>query len=64
MARKEKSFLSKVQKEKHIIKCPVCNQPITPVLFVDSVRSEATGAWRFNERKIKLCKCNEKEVWG
>ena len=64
MARKEKSFLAKVRKEKMIIKCPVCNQTITPIIFIKSVQSESSGAWKFNERNIKLCKCNEKEVFG
>ena len=64
MPRKEKSFLSKVRKEKMVKKCPVCEKLITPILFVKSVQSEISGAWRFSERSIKLCKCNEKEVWG
>jgi len=64
MARKEKSFLAKVRKEKMVIKCPVCSKTITPIIFVKSVQSEISGACKFNERIIKLCKCNEKEVFG
>ncbi len=64
MARKEKSFLAKVRKEKMIIKCPVCSKAITPIIFVNSVQSEISGAWKFNKRIVKLCKCNEKEIFG
>jgi len=64
MARKEKSFLAKVRKEKMVMKCPVCSKPFTPIIFIKSVQSEISGAWKFNERIIKLCKCNEKEVFG
>ena len=64
MAKKEQTFISKVKKEKMVINCPVCKQIVTPIIFVKTVQSEISGAWKFNERSIKLCKCNEKEVLG
>jgi len=61
-----RSFTDKVAKmaEKAAGNCPVCGKPITPVLYVTSVKSPRTGAWKFNQRTIKLCKCNEAEIMG
>jgi len=66
MAKKSKTFVDKLAKtsEKAANNCPVCGKPITPVLYVTSVKSPRTGAWKFNQRTIKLCKCNEKEILG
>ena len=64
MARKDKSFAAKVHKEKKVNICPVCESTINSILLVKSVKSEVTGAWKFNEKNVGVCKCNEKEVWG
>lgn len=61
---KDRSFTAKLKKEKQEFICPICNQPIRSVLFVNSVRVENTNTWKFNESHIQVCKCNEKEVWG
>ncbi|MFC1562745.1 hypothetical protein ACFL4Z_01685 [candidate division KSB1 bacterium] len=63
MAKKGTSFLSKVRKEKTEVICPVCGKSISYLLFVKSVKSEVTGAWRFNKKNLGVCKCNEEEVW-
>jgi len=64
MAKKEKSFAAKVKKVKDVKICPVCEKPVTSLLLVKSVKSETTGAWKFKEKNIGVCKCNETEIWG
>ena len=63
---KDRSFASKVAKAhadvgKH---CPKCGNVIAPHKFVTSERSKSTGAWKFAERVVGVCKCNEREVLG
>ena len=59
---KAKTFADKVAKstldfKKH---CPKCGEAINTVQLVKAERSNR--AWRFNERYVGVCKCNEKEV--
>lgn len=63
---KAKSFVDKVAKSaqdysKH---CPECGESIVTVKLVTSERSAKTGAWRFNQRFVGICKCNQKEIFG
>ncbi|MFC1558834.1 hypothetical protein ACFL40_05725 [candidate division KSB1 bacterium] len=64
MAKKERTFASKLNKENTAEKCPVCNQQISSVKLIKSVQTEDTGAWKFQENHVKMCKCNQKEVMG
>ena len=64
MAKKERTFASKLNKEDTTDKCPVCNQQLSSVKLVESVISEDTGAWKFQENHVKVCKCNQNEVMG
>ncbi len=57
---KQQTFLDKLTKVKapsDKIKCPACKQEsaVTYARFVDSRISEKTGAWKFLERKVRLC---------
>ena len=45
-------------------KCPVCDTVFQPILLVTSERSQVTKSWAFNERNVKVCKCNEKQIYG
>jgi uncharacterized OB-fold protein len=45
-------------------KCPKCGEMFQPILMVTSERSSHSGAWKFNERRIQVCKCNEKKVYS
>jgi len=45
-------------------KCPVCGTVYQPVKLVSSERSHSGSGWKFNERQIQICKCNEKEVYA
>ncbi len=60
---KVKSFADKVAKNtmdfhKH---CPKCGEAINTIQLVKAERS-AANSWRFNEKYVAVCKCNEKEV--
>jgi hypothetical protein len=61
---KAKSFADKVAKasidfHKH---CPKCGGPINTIHLVTSEKSGHSNAWRFREKDVGVCKCNEKEV--
>jgi len=62
---KKTDFAGKVKKagQEKGIKCPKCGTVKTPTLYVQSVRS-AHGSYRFNQQRIQLCKCNEKQILG
>ena len=63
---KAKTFAVKLAKSgmdytKH---CPTCGESISTIKLVTSERSEKTVAWRFNQKFVGICKCNQKEVIG
>jgi hypothetical protein len=45
-------------------KCPVCGTIFQPILMVTSERSKVSQSWKFNERRVQVCKCNEKQVYA
>jgi hypothetical protein len=49
--------MSKVEAHSEKVKCGACKQEsvVTYAKFVDSKVSEKSGAWKFLERKVKLC---------
>jgi hypothetical protein len=63
---KAQSFADKVSKASLAkgAKCPVCGTIRQPVLLVTSERSSTAGTWKFNERRVQVCKCNEKEIYA
>jgi uncharacterized protein (DUF2225 family) len=63
---KRQSFAAKVAKAAATkgVKCPVCGTVFQPILFVSSEWSKVAASWKFNERRIQVCKCNEKEVYS
>ncbi|HXF99609.1 MAG TPA: hypothetical protein VNL69_02440 [Bacteroidota bacterium] len=63
---KQQSFADKASKsaQQKGAKCPVCGTIYQPVLTVTSEYSKQTGSWRFNERRVQVCKCNEKAVFA
>ncbi len=60
---KAKSFADKVAKNAMDFKkhCPKCKEPYANIQLVKAEKS-ASGSWRFNDRHVAVCKCNEKEV--
>jgi hypothetical protein len=63
---KQQSFADKVTKAAAMkgSKCPVCGTIYQPLLLVSSERTEAKKSWKFNERRVMVCKCNEKQVYN
>ena len=64
---KDRSFASKVSKahgDTSADHCAKCGEIITTVKVVASEKSSATGAWRFRDNFVGVCKCNENEVYG
>lgn len=64
MAKKQ-DFVSKTQKlARHGKSCPVCGEFYSHIKTVNMTVSDKTGAQRFVEKNIAVCKCNEKEIYG
>ena len=63
---KQQSFADKATKAAAMkgSKCPVCGTIFLPILMVSSEKSRMASSWKFNERRIQVCKCNEKEVYA
>ncbi len=63
---KQQSFADKAAKAALMkgAKCPVCGTIYQPVLFVRSERSKVASSWKFNERRVQICKCNEKQFYS
>lgn len=55
--------LSKGQRRSKVI-CTKCNTEYSFILHVISEKSEKTGAYRFNQRQMRVCKCNEKQIYN
>lgn len=55
--------LSKGQRRSKVI-CPKCNNEFSFILHVTSEKSKKSGAYRFNQRQARVCKCNEKEIYN
>jgi len=65
---KDRSFAAKVAKgaKDHLKarQCPKCGEVMSVVKVVASEPKESKGSWRFREKFVNVCKCNEKEVYG
>lgn len=61
---KAQSFAEKAAKAGKLKykKCPKCDTMMEPFLVVTTEMSKS-GNWKFIQRRIKVCKCNEKEVF-
>lgn len=65
---KDRSFAAKVAKgAKEQLKakqCPKCGEVMTTVKLVASEPKNEASSWRFKEKIVSVCKCNEKEVYA
>ena len=62
---KDKSFAAKMGKSaKDEGICPLCGEIKNSVLVVASEKKENTESWKFKEKMVQVCKCNEKEVYA
>lgn len=61
---KDQSFADKFSKSSHDFNkhCDACGEAITAVKYVTTERSEKTGAVRFNQQFVGVCKCNENDL--
>lgn len=63
---KIKTFADKMAKSAQDLSkhCTKCGESIATVKLVTSERSEKTKAWRFKNKLVRVCKCNEAEIIG
>ena len=66
MPKKERTFVAKLAHEArktHKEECPVCGKDRVAVVVYAAVYNDE-GIWRPQRRRMKLCDCNRKEVYG
>jgi uncharacterized OB-fold protein len=63
---KQQTFADKAAKAAQMkgAKCPVCGTIFQPLLVVSSEPSKTSGSVKFNERRVNVCKCNEKAIYA
>jgi|WetSurMetagenome_2_1015567.scaffolds.fasta_scaffold860366_2 hypothetical protein len=63
---KAKTFADKIAKQQHDFTkhCRVCGESMSPVRLVVSELSDKTKSWKFSNKFVGLCKCNEKTIFG
>ena len=64
---KDQSFAAKVAKAAASEKgnhCPTCGEIYHNVQLVASQKSEIRNSWKFVQKFIPVCKCNQTEVYG
>jgi len=62
---KQQSFADKAAKAAMMkgSKCPKCGDIYQPILMVSSELSPK-ATWKFAERRVQVCKCNERQVYA
>jgi hypothetical protein len=61
MAKKQ-SFADKASKKRQVNICPVCSGEITHIKLMKAVKRD--GNWRFTNKPVGVCKCNEAEIYS
>ena len=62
---KDKSFAAKMAKgAKNDGTCQQCGEQKNTVLVVGSEKNELKDSWKFKEKIVRVCKCNEAEVYA
>jgi hypothetical protein len=63
---KTQSFADKATKAAAMkgAKCPTCGGIYQPLLVISSERSKVSSSIKFNERRVQVCKCNEKQIYS
>lgn len=64
MAKKAKTFAEKAMKKSLHEVCSVCGQEYSAVKLVKSEKKGTSNNWQYVEKIVKVCKCNEKEVYS
>lgn len=66
MPKKERTFAAKLAHETRTVHkemCPVCGKEKTAVVYIASLKG-AKDTWRPQRRRVKVCDCNRKEIYG
>jgi hypothetical protein len=63
---KDRSFSAKVAKSQATPSrvCPVCKEAQNTLLLIQSAQNGDKASYRFKEKFVAVCKCNEKEILG
>ena len=61
---KRQSFADKASKKSHVKICPVCNSQVDAYRMVDPTITTDKKSWKFKDKIVEICKCNEKEILG
>ena len=64
VARKTKSFADKALSRSDVVICPVCGEEKHNLVVVEPKRNPETENYRYSRNKVKVCKCNENEVYA
>ncbi|MDZ7724002.1 MAG: hypothetical protein U5R06_14625 [candidate division KSB1 bacterium] len=61
---KNQSFAQKIAKSAGQTKshCPECGEAFRSLHVIDTVRNERDTGYKFQERYMRVCKCNENEL--
>lgn len=66
MPKKERTFAAKLAHEARKVTketCPECGKERLPAVWYAALYNE-DGYWRPQRRRIKVCDCNRKEIYG
>ena len=66
MPKKERTFAAKLAHEtriSHKEMCLVCGMEKVPIVYI-AARTGSKETWRPQRRKVKVCDCNRKEIYG
>jgi hypothetical protein len=66
MPKKERTFAAKLAHEtrvSHKETCPVCGKERVPVVYI-AARAGLKNTWRPQRRRVKICDCNRREIYG
>jgi hypothetical protein len=61
---KRQSFADKASKKVHTTVCQVCDSQVEWVRLIDPTYSSGSKSWRFKDKQVGVCKCNEKEIYA
>ncbi len=62
---KDRSFSAKTEKvDARSDACPVCGDSYAYIRHISTSRSDKTNAWKANRKMVRVCSCNQKEIYG
>ena len=62
---KDRSFATKTAKvDAGGDTCPVCGDSYAYIRYISTSKSDKTGAWKANRKMVRVCSCNQKEIYG